>query len=60
VINQKIEYIHNKPVEQDFVCVPVSWKYSSALNYAEDETILKIDNEGINLSLLLNHKDFKG
>ncbi|MDX1365752.1 MAG: transposase [Arenibacter latericius] len=52
VIKQKIEYIHNNPVVQGFVTNPVDWKYSSARNYANDDTVLKIDNEGIILGLL--------
>ncbi|NKI26630.1 transposase [Arenibacter sp. 6A1] len=52
VIKQKIEYIHNNPVEAGFVTDPVDWKYSSARNYAEDQTILKIDNENMNLGML--------
>ena len=31
---------------------PIDWKYSSAINYADDETILKIDNEGMNLGIM--------
>jgi len=52
VIKQKIEYIHNNPVLQGFVTEPTAWKYSSARNYNEDETVLKIDNEGILLGML--------
>lgn len=52
VIKQKIDYIHNNPVEAGFVTDPIDWKYSSARNYADDETILKIDNEGLWLSLM--------
>lgn len=52
VIKQKIDYIHNNPVEAGFVTNPIDWKYSSARNYAEDETILKIHNEGIHLGML--------
>lgn len=52
VIRQKIDYIHNNPVESGFVTDSIDWKYSSARNYAEDETILKIDNEGIILGML--------
>jgi len=52
VIKQKIDYIHNNPVEAGFVTNPVDWKYSSARNYAEDDTILKIDNEGIHLGMM--------
>lgn len=43
VIQQKIDYIHNNPVESGFVTNPIDWKYSSARNYQEDQTILKID-----------------
>lgn len=49
VIQQKIDYIHNNPVEAGFVTDTVDWKYSSARNYAEDETVLKIDNNGWSL-----------
>ena len=43
VIQQKIDYIHSNPVESGFVTDPVDWKYSSARNYQEDQTILEID-----------------
>ncbi|WP_158975053.1 MULTISPECIES: REP-associated tyrosine transposase [unclassified Cellulophaga] len=43
VIQQKIDYIHNNPVESGFVTNPVDWKYSSARNYQDDQTILNID-----------------
>ncbi|MDA8592009.1 transposase [Flavobacteriaceae bacterium] len=43
VIQQKIDYIHNNPVESGFVIDPVDWKYSSARNYQQDQTILEID-----------------
>ena len=33
VIQQKIDYIHNNPVESGFVTDSVDWKYSSARNY---------------------------
>ncbi len=46
VIGQKIDYIHNNPVEAGFVASAIDWKYSTARNYAKDETILKIDNQG--------------
>ena len=52
VVKQKIDYIHNNPVEQGFVTDPVDWKYSSARNYGDDDSVLKIDNEGIHLGLL--------
>ena len=43
VIQQKIDYIHNNPVESGFVTDPIDWKYSSARNYQDDQTILEID-----------------
>ena len=52
VLRQKIDYIHNNPVVQGFVTDPVDWKYSSARNYADDDTIMKIDNQGMHLGML--------
>lgn len=52
VIKQKIDYIHNNPVKHGFVLNPVDWKYSSARNYANDDGIFKIDNEGLHLGML--------
>jgi len=46
VIKQKIDYIHNNPVENGFVTEPTHWKYSSARNFEEDHTILEIDYTG--------------
>ena len=44
VFEQKLNYIHNNPVESGFVTNPVDWKYSSARNYGNnDHTILEID-----------------
>jgi len=43
VIQQKIDYTHNNPVESGFVTDPIDWKYSSARNYQEDQTVLEID-----------------
>ncbi len=51
VIQQKIDYIHNNPVESGFVIDAVDYKYSSARNYQEDHTVLKIDSEGFLLGL---------
>jgi len=34
VIDQKIDYIHNNPVESGFVNEPHHWKFSSASDYA--------------------------
>lgn len=44
VFEQKLNYIHQNPVESGFVTEPWEWKYSSARNYCDDfEGILKID-----------------
>ncbi len=36
----KINYIHNNPVEEKFVNKPEDWKYSSASNYLDDASVL--------------------
>ncbi len=36
----KINYIHNNPIEENFVAKPEHWLYSSASNYVEEESIL--------------------
>ena len=51
VIEQKINYIHNNPVQSGFVTDPVDWKYSSARNYQDDHGVPEIDSEGYNLGL---------
>ena len=44
VFEQKLNYIHNNPLETGFVTNPVDWKYSSARNYGNnDQTVLEID-----------------
>ncbi len=46
VVEQKVNYIHNNPVKEGLVTNPVDWKYSSARNYAGDQTVLEIDLMG--------------
>ncbi len=46
VIKQKLDYIHNNPVESGFVTDLVDWKYSSARNFQDDHTVLEIDDLG--------------
>lgn len=46
VIKQKLDYIHNNPVESGFVTEPTEWKYSSARNYAGDHRVFEIDEIG--------------
>jgi putative transposase len=46
VIKQKLDYIHNNPVESGFVTNPEDWKYSSARNFQDEHTVMKIDTIG--------------
>lgn len=42
VFEQKLDYIHNNPVETGFVTDPIDWKYSSARNNGNnDQTVYK-------------------
>jgi REP element-mobilizing transposase RayT len=43
VMRQKIEYIHNNPVQRGYVDSPEHWRYSSARDYAGGEGQLKIE-----------------
>ncbi len=43
VIDQKVEYIHNNPIEAGFVNEPWHWKYSSAIDYSGGQGLLEID-----------------
>jgi len=43
VIDQKIDYIHNNPVEAGFVREPEHWNYSSAIDYSGGKGLLEID-----------------
>jgi putative transposase len=40
VIKQKLDYIHNNPVEAGFVSKPEDYLYSSAKDYAGEKGIL--------------------
>ncbi len=46
VIKQKIDYIHNNPVQSGLVINEEDWKYSSARNFQDDDTVLEIDKVG--------------
>ena len=46
VIKQKLEYIHNNPVEAGFVEQQTEWKYSSARNIADENPAFEIDPIG--------------
>jgi REP element-mobilizing transposase RayT len=39
---QKLEYIHNNPLERGYVDDPVHWKYSSARNYARLQGLIEV------------------
>lgn len=44
VFEQRLNYIHQNPVESGFVTDPIDWKYSSEINYGNnDQTLLEID-----------------
>ena len=44
VFEQKLNYIHQNPVESAIVTDPIDWKYSSARNYGNnDQTVLEMD-----------------
>lgn len=42
VMDQKLEYTHNNPVEAGFVREPQDWKYSSAIDYCGGKGLLDI------------------
>ncbi len=46
VIKQKLDYIHQNPVQSGFVTKPEDWKYSSARNFGGDCSVLEIDEIG--------------
>ncbi len=41
---QKLDYIHDNPVEKQYVSQPEHWLYSSARNYyLDDDSVIKVD-----------------
>lgn len=42
IIEQKLEYLHNNPVEEGFVNEPYDYKYSSAIDYAGGNGLVKV------------------
>ena len=42
VIQQKLDYIHNNPVEAGFVSEPEHWRYSSAIDYSGGKGLIEI------------------
>ena len=39
---QKLDYVHNNPVEAGFVAEPQHWLYSSAIDYSGGKGLLEI------------------
>jgi len=42
VMHQKLEYIHNNPVQRGYVDDPAHWRYSSARNYAGQPGLFEV------------------
>ena len=42
MMRQKIDYIHNNPVERGFVDEPEQWRYSSARIYAGKQGLVDV------------------
>ena len=40
---QKLNYIHNNPVKEEFVYLPENYKYSSVIDYAGGKGILVVE-----------------
>jgi len=43
VIDQKVDYIHDNPIQAGFVIEAHYWKYSSAIDYSGGKGVLEID-----------------
>jgi len=45
VMWQKLEYMHNNPVERGYVDDPLHWRYSSARNYAGQPGLIEVTTD---------------
>ena len=45
MMRQKLEYIHNNPVERGYVDLPEHWRYSSARNYLGSEGLISVQTD---------------
>jgi putative transposase len=45
VMWQKLEYIHNNPVQRGYVEDPLHWRYSSARNYAGQQGLIDVTTD---------------
>lgn len=43
ITEQKLDYLHNNPVEEGFVFDSVDYKYSSAINYSGGQGLLQVE-----------------
>ncbi len=43
MLRQRLEYIHNNPVERGYVDTAEHWRYSSARNYTGQEGLVSVD-----------------
>ena len=46
---QKLEYIHNNPVERGYIDDPLHWRYSSARNYAGQAGLIDVVTDWMQL-----------
>ena len=42
MLQQKLEYVHNNPVQRGYVDHPKDWRYSSARNYLDRDGLIKV------------------
>jgi hypothetical protein len=42
VLQQRVDYIHNNPVEMGFVAEPQHWMYSSAIDYSGGKGMIEL------------------
>ena len=42
IMQQKLDYLHNNPVQAGFVSSPIDWIYSSARDYAGEKGLIEI------------------
>jgi putative transposase len=45
MLRQKLEYIHDNPVKRGYVSDPTHWRYSSARNYAQIESLVAVTTD---------------
>jgi hypothetical protein len=45
LLRQKLEYIHDNPVKRGYVSDPTHWRYSSARNYAQIESLVAVTTD---------------